>query len=127
MRLLKFWFPVFLYSAIIFAVSAVPNLRPPVERPGLDKVCHVIEYIVFGCLLARALTNSRGQLSPPAVIWIVVILSLLYGLSDEWHQSFVRGRTADLWDALADTIGGALGGFIYPRLSKFRQQDRKIS
>ncbi|MCK5081916.1 MAG: VanZ family protein, partial [Candidatus Omnitrophica bacterium] len=34
-----------------------------------------------------------------------------YGISDEIHQSFVPGRNAGIIDIIADTIGGAAGGF----------------
>ncbi len=34
----------------------------------------------------------------------------LYGLSDEWHQSFVAGRESSALDWLADTLGGLCGG-----------------
>ena len=38
-----------------------------------------------------------------------ILLSSLYGISDEIHQSFVPYRTADVMDALADIIGSAFG------------------
>jgi VanZ family protein len=36
----------------------------------------------------------------------------LYGLSDEWHQSFVVGRESDFADWVADTSGAALAIFF---------------
>lgn len=38
----------------------------------------------------------------------VVLFCLLYGVSDEWHQSFVAGRDASVFDWLADTAGAIL-------------------
>ena len=38
---------------------------------------------------------------------------LLYGISDEIHQSFTPGRTPDWRDALADMIGGLAGALIF--------------
>ena len=49
---------------------------------------------------------------------MATICSLLYGISDEYHQSFVPGREAGVADAIADTIGGFLGVWIY----LFRQE-----
>ena len=40
---------------------------------------------------------------------LVVCFSLLYAISDEFHQSFVPGRNADPWDVLADFVGVAIG------------------
>lgn len=39
--------------------------------------------------------------------------ALLYGLTDEYHQSLVPGREADVLDLLADTVGGLLGAITY--------------
>ena len=41
------------------------------------------------------------------------IFALVFGLSDEWHQSFVPGRMADGWDLLADAAGALLGAAGY--------------
>ena len=40
----------------------------------------------------------------------VVGLGVLYGVSDEWHQSFVPGRTAEWGDVRANAIGAACEG-----------------
>jgi VanZ family protein len=38
--------------------------------------------------------------------------TLLFGMSDEWHQSFVPSRMADVWDFAADGLGALLGAGI---------------
>ncbi len=40
--------------------------------------------------------------------WALVI-AVIYGLSDEFHQSFVPGRNADLLDVITDAAGAAAG------------------
>ena len=45
---------------------------------------------------------------PSTVIIVSLCYSSLYGLSDEWHQSFVPGRVADYKDWLADTLGASI-------------------
>ena len=110
LKFLKFWFPVFLYSGIIFYASSLPDVKPPLEIKNLDKAVHVLEYLPFGFLLARAFMQQW----PAVKLWqVVTICSLLYGISDEYHQSFVPGREAGLPDAIADTTGGFLGVWIY--------------
>lgn len=110
LKFLKFWFPVFLYSGIIFCISSVPDLGVPSGIPNLDKLVHIVEYMIFGVLLARALTDQWPGLN---ILQVATVCSLLYGLSDEFHQSFVPGREAGLPDLIADTIGGFLGAYIY--------------
>ncbi len=112
MKYLKFWFPVFLYSVIIFGVSSIPNIQGPAGNIPWDKLVHVLEYMPFGFLLTRAIRRTQPSFSGPILI-IVAFLSFLYGMSDEYHQIFIPGRDAALGDIIADTIGGALGGALY--------------
>jgi VanZ family protein len=51
-------------------------------------------------------------------IWITIILGTLYGLGDEWHQAFVPGREASLWDALFDSLGVLTAAGTYRMLTE---------
>ena len=108
------WGPVLLVMATIFVASSIPDAGP---LPGgmSDKSAHSIAYALLAGLLLRAL--ARGRLS--GVTWraacAAVLLTTLYGVSDEWHQSFVPGRSPDRYDILADAIGaiaGVAGGWL---------------
>jgi VanZ family protein len=91
---------------VIFAASSIPNLS---ELPGgmSDKSGHGIGYGMLGAVLLRALAGGRLR----GVTWgraaAAVLLATLYGVSDEFHQSFVPGRSPDRFDVLADSIGAA--------------------
>ena len=41
-----------------------------------------------------------------------VLLAVGYGVTDEWHQSFVPGRTPELRDLLADAVGSTFGAGV---------------
>jgi len=113
-KIFRFWFPVIVYSAIIFCGSSLPLKKGPQLFPYFDKILHFLEYIPFGFLTGRALFLAKGgdgQLK--GLIKSVVLISLLYGLSDEFHQAFVPGRESGLDDVLADTLGGALGAWVF--------------
>jgi VanZ family protein len=71
-----------------------------------DKVVHGVVYSVLGglCCLALLGTVPRGIAVPCAAL-----LALLYGMTDEFHQLFVAGRSADLRDVIADGLGGLFG------------------
>jgi hypothetical protein len=109
------WGPVLLQMAVIFGVSSLHNVG---RLPGgmSDKVGHTIGYVILGAALLRAL--ARGRLS--GVTWVTalvaMVLTTMYGVSDEIHQMFVPGRTADPMDVLADGVGAtlaaALGGLM---------------
>ena len=118
-KFFKFWFPVLFYSGIIFRVSSIPNLQSPLREFNADKLWHLGEYCILGFLFARAFVPRQTRfcmLSDKIVLGAVFLFCFLFGVSDEFHQSFVVGRSADWKDALADTIGGSFGGWIYLRL-----------
>lgn len=47
---------------------------------------------------------------------IILMLGMIYALSDEFHQSFVPGRTSEIGDILADWIGITISAIIYRRI-----------
>jgi VanZ family protein len=104
--------PAVVYAGIIFALSAQSNplqFLPP-ELLLQDKLLHAIEYAALGALLVPAL-RLAGR-SPVAALALAVGLASLYGATDEFHQSFVPGRSADVLDWVADTLGAALGALV---------------
>ena len=108
-RPIGLWAPVVMYMAVIFYVSSLHEAPLP---PGIaDKPAHSIGYLGLGVVVVRALT--RGL--PTRVRWGPMLAALAicvaYGASDEFHQSFVPGRSADVRDLVADAIG-AFGGII---------------
>ncbi|MBI5150924.1 MAG: VanZ family protein [Candidatus Omnitrophica bacterium] len=126
LKFLKFWFPVFLYSGIIFWASSLPNLKPPVDFFNIDKVCHILEYAVLGFLLARAFHVQYPAWSAGKTWRLVALCAFLYGISDEYHQSFVPGRESAVFDAVADTVGGFLGAYLYSVFLKKTRSTQKV-
>jgi VanZ family protein len=101
--------PAALYAGILFALSAQPNPFPFLP-PGFllqDKLLHALAYAVLGALL---FSGFRGTgCSPRCALLLSVLVASLYGATDEFHQSFVPGRSPDPLDWVADTLGAALG------------------
>ena len=119
-----FIFPLLGYAALIFYLSS--QSRWIFKLPDFfsaDKFYHLLEYGVFGVLLARLLEEYDFPPSYRKKITWVLIISFLYGLSDEFHQWFVPGRSATLGDALADSLGGGLGGWLF---FKFKRKDSRF-
>jgi ribose/xylose/arabinose/galactoside ABC-type transport system permease subunit len=96
-----------LWAALIFALSSVPGSGFPSHPNFLNVVAHFSEYLVLAVLLALTL-NSPGQ-----ALWKTALIALaiasLYGGSDEIHQLFIDGRTADPADWATDTLGALVG------------------
>jgi VanZ family protein len=85
---------------------------PPV-LPNLDKLVHACEYGLLAFLFARAVRATSLNASVPLIFAITLYFVVFYGITDEFHQSFVPGRSADLQDLMADTLGGAVATIIY--------------
>jgi len=103
---MKLWVPVAAYMAVIFVLSSIPN-PPTVPQPGSDKILH---FLLYGGLAALVVRAAAGGLDRPVTIRTVivaVIVSALYGATDELHQHFVPPRQMDAWDLAADSVGAA--------------------
>jgi VanZ family protein len=83
----------------------------------MDKVLHFTAYALLGALFLRALNTTRIKHHLKLIIMLSILLSSLYGISDEIHQSFVPYRTADAMDALADILGSAFGVYIFFKIT----------
>ena len=117
---MKYWAPPLLYMALIFVVSSLeqpPFPMPEFEWFTIDKLYHFIEYAILGGLVARAFLKAKPSVVPSQLVWgLAAVLSILYGASDEWHQTFVPGRLATVADWVADVLGsiaGVLGAYLY--------------
>jgi len=106
--------------AVIFYLSSLHQAPLP---PGLgDKPAHGFGYMGLGLVIARALAGGLPPRISSRHVLIGLAIASLYGVTDEWHQSFVAGRSSDVYDWLSDTIGSAIGlfacwawGIIRPR------------
>lgn len=102
------WLPAVAWAAAIFWVSSQPTVPLP-RVTNIDKLGHYAAYTVLGALLAFATDRSRLPLLA------AFVLGALYGISDELHQSYVPGRSADPLDWAADVAGVATACFLYHR------------
>jgi len=109
MRTVVAFLPAALYAAVLFALSAQPNPLPflPPELFLQDKLLHGLAYTVLGALLVPGFRGAGC--SARSAVLLAVALASVYGATDEFHQSFVPGRNADVLDWVADTLGAALG------------------
>ena len=98
--------------AVIFAFSARHGGgHLAAAEVVLRKLAHVGEYLVLAALLLRALRRSDVAAALP----VAIAAALAYAASDEWHQSFVPGRTATPRDVAIDGVGIALAVIVATR------------
>lgn len=101
-----YWLPAVVWAGVIFVLSSQPWLPGP---PGglTDKHGHAVTYGLLALLVLFGWTRARWRLVTGSGAVLAATVATLYGASDEWHQSFVPGRTAEVGDLLADALGAA--------------------
>ncbi|HEV2129330.1 MAG TPA: VanZ family protein [Thermomicrobiales bacterium] len=101
--------PALSVMAVIFTFSDQPKLPqiPSLSTQITSVAGHFTVYLVLALLLWWAL--GVFDLSTRQRYAIAFVIATLYGISDEWHQSFVPGRQPDVLDVLTDAIGVTTG------------------
>jgi VanZ family protein len=110
------WLPAILLMAAIFIFSSFPSDSLPnfdIWDRIVKKGGHMVGYgsLAISFWFAMRNTKRRGLFA-----WL---LAILYAVSDEYHQYFVPGRQASVWDVLIyDNLGAAIGMLIATIISK---------
>jgi len=101
---LRFYGPAILWAALILTFSSLPRLHPPdLGFRSQDKLAHAFEYGVFGWLLFRSFNASAAGRAK--AFRMALAVGTVFAAFDEWHQLYIPGRAADLFDFLADAAG----------------------
>jgi VanZ family protein len=100
---LSLWGPVAACMGGIFYMSAQPEVTLPTGVD--DKTAHYVAYMTLGLLVVRALARGLPARMTASVAVAALAITIGYGATDEWHQSFVPGRSSELADLAADSLG----------------------
>ena len=88
----------------------------------LRKQAHFWAYLVLGPLVLNALKQS-GVKGRRAVV-LGLAISVVYAITDEIHQTFVPGRSGEVFDVVIDTAGAATGMALYGLMGWIRRKKR---
>lgn len=110
-RRVRVWGPAWATMALIFVLSSISGLGP---IPGGvdDGVAHALQYAVLAALLLRGVAGARWRGVGVRAAALAVLLATLYGVTDEAHQRFVPGRTAEVTDLVANALGAAVAAGV---------------
>ena len=113
------WGPAALWAAVLFLLSELEGTSALLPA-GVDKLVHGGLYSILGLSLAwgRARTGFTGSTA------LLLIIGAGDGALDEWHQSFVPGRDANLGDWMADVVGVMLGLMLFARFHSSSREGR---
>jgi VanZ family protein len=110
--ILFYWMPVLLWCALIFTLSSIPHLRSDFSDETdliLRKLAHMTEYALLVGLYFRA---ARRNLSVRRSLASAVLFAFTFALTDEYHQTFVVGRSGQPFDVFIDSLGIFLAVFL---------------
>ncbi len=110
------WLAVAVWAGTIFWLSSRTGSQ--IEELNIfeigDKVAHFAAFLVGGALVSVALRWSTDW-PWPRIFWTAALAVALFGATDEYHQTFTVNRSgADVFDWLADALGGVAGAFLTP-------------
>ena len=104
------WVAPLLLACVIELLTSWPN-PPSVRAPeGTDNAVHFLLYLTFGLLTRRSAWNGRFAWRTAA---LVAAGLALFAAVDEWHQLFIPGRSMELVDWIADSVGVLTGIALY--------------
>lgn len=131
------WFLVLFWMGTIFYLSHQPaqasrslsegllgnllHIVPHEQSPEIEllhallrKSAHFIAYFLLAILLIRAMISDREKRSTvvrqSSFAWFICFV---YAASDEFHQTFIPGRSGEFRDVMIDSLGALLGILIY--------------
>lgn len=93
-----------------------PSSPGPEGVPGLDKVGHLVSFAVPAAL--AVLLRAR---------WLVPVLVLHAMVSEPLQQWLAPERRLDLWDAVADLVGIALGVWVAATVARRSRHDEGMT
>jgi VanZ family protein len=103
-------------------LSLVPFIRKQFSHVDLAqlnfvvrKIAHFTEYAILTLLGYFAWSVSLGQASLQAVRY-ALSCSIVFAISDEFHQLFEAGRTSLVTDVLIDCLGASLVALVLQRV-----------
>jgi VanZ family protein len=133
MRWIRYWVPAAVWAVVISFASTghftseitaghiipflhwlMPNadMRTLYEIHHFIRKCgHVFEYFIFTLLLLYGFRGESKQWRW-SLAWITIFCVACYAGADEYHQSFVPGRGASVWDSMLDTSAGVLAVLV---------------
>lgn len=105
-----------MWVILIFWLSSIPDLKsglPTVWDLILRKIAHFTEFTILAILTLRLGLRHESAKNRKYVFLITILFGIIYAVLDEYHQSFVSGRQASVWDMGVDSLGVFFGTILW--------------
>lgn len=101
--------PMLLCMGTIFVLSHQPAGAVDFELfPAQDKVAHLLIYGVLSATVLFAFSPQLRYNNKVLTVATALVVPVLFGILDEYHQRFIAGRSPELLDVAADGAGALL-------------------
>ena len=100
----------------IFLVSTIESSNIPSSGFDFSYIYHFGIFFLFGLFLLITIKGEKE--TEKHHIFLVLLISIAYAALDEFHQSFVPGRTSSLIDFAIDTLGIIFSVIFYEIFNK---------
>ena len=96
---------LFSYAILILIVSSTPSSDlPKTWLLQYDKAIHFFEYFIFGTFAIKSMKKITLR-----IVFVLIPFGIMFGILDEYLQSFISGRYSSGLDVLSDIIGFTVG------------------
>ena len=113
------WAPSLAYMVLIFVFSHKEPLLATVAGDwsfhGLDKIAHFCEFLLLFFIVYRTFNLENYRFSELKAC----CFSIVYCLSDEFHQSYLPYRDCEVGDVIADAAGVIVGFLVILAYNKY--------
>ncbi len=124
----RLWLALFLlWMTLLWVLSSSSKVSPQEgpQIPHFDKIAHFGYFFGGGIILSTWLLLKHSTRSSALTRYLApIVFFAIFGLIDEYHQTFTPGRSGnDVYDWLADFFGSFVGillaNHFHPYLIKF--------
>jgi len=112
-KFLFFWGPVIAWALVIFWFSSRPTgtvSEVNWQDFVFKKFLHVVFFGMLATLIYRASINSK--VSKLNSVKFSILMTVTYGILDEFHQSFTVGRQPGVRDVVFDALGALISMYV---------------
>lgn len=110
------WFPALLIMLAIFTFSSQPGDNLPDFLDWdyfVKKTSHMLGYGLLALSYCHLLKYNKKQ------YWLAWLMTIIFSATDEFHQSFVPGRSASIFDVLIfDNLGAIIPLWLHSRFGR---------
>ena len=104
------WFIVIVIAVMIFWLSSLTFGPGAGGTNFLSVLYHFFAFFFLSAFLLIALVKGREKY---LIFILAIFIAIVYGISDEFHQYFVPGRSSSVGDVFVDTAGIMMASLIY--------------